>query len=42
MAVIVFVKFVAVLFGHEFHEAAEPQPKVKSHPTALFGVRQLA
>ncbi len=28
--------------GHEFHEAAEPQPKVKSHPTELFGVRQLA
>ena len=28
--------------GHGFHEAAEPQPKVKSHSTALFGVRQLA
>jgi len=36
------VEFVANKTDYEFHEAAEPQPKVKSHPTALFGVRQLA
>jgi len=28
--------------GHEFHSAAQPQPKSKITPTALFGVRQLA
>jgi len=35
MAVIVFVKFVkfvAGFIGHEFHSAAEPQPKVRMQP----------